>query len=172
MVVASGMAFKLLKRSLKSGAPLLSVCSNVHSPGAQALGSSRWLSFTPSSAFHQSSYPKNQQEKEQSSATSSTETPRPYSEMPKTKTVLGLNLDVLKDSSNLVGNMEKNFRELGRIFKLTGVPGLSTMVCVVDPEDVEKVFRVGDKGYPERYSIWEWKEARKEANAPFGMFLA
>ena len=63
--------------------------------------------------------------------------------MPKTKTVLGLNLDVLKDSSNLVGNMEKNFRELGRIFKLTGVPGLSTMVCVVDPEDVEKVFRVG-----------------------------
>ena len=172
------MAFKLLRQSLfslKGEAPppfssIRHVYSNLYPPTTAS--GSRWLSITPLSASPQSSYPKNQQHKEQPSSANTSDTPRPYNEIPKTNTVLGLNLDVLKDSSNLVGNMEKSFHELGHIFKLAGIPGLPTMVCVVDPEDVEKAFRVGDKGYPERFSIWEWKEARKEANAPLGMFLA
>ena len=67
--------------------------------------------------------------------------------------------------------MEWTTKELGHIFRLPGLPGMPEFVCVVDPADVETVYRTGDTDYPMRFVITEWVRARKEQNQPFGMFL-
>ena len=67
--------------------------------------------------------------------------------------------------------MMKAATEVGHIFRPFRFPGTPEVVCVVDPEDVEAVFRVGDIGYPERYQVEVWYQARKEMNAPIGMFM-
>lgn len=138
--------------------------------------SRRELTTSSSPALPHSSYPLQQHEQQNpppaSDPSQSAETARPYDEIPKTKTTLGLNLDMLRDLSNASNYMKKTARELGHIFKLVGAPGLPPMVCVVDPKDVETVFRVGDAGYPERFLIEVWRDARKEINAPIGMFMS
>lgn len=79
---------------------------------------------------------------------------------------------MMKDPSRLVDYMEQQVRELGFIFKLVGAPGLGEMVCIVDPKDVETVFRTGDaNNYPMRFSITEWKVAREELKKPIGLVL-
>ena len=104
-------------------------------------------------------------------AAAATALPRPYSEIPKTKTVLGLNFDMLMDPHNAVNYMERQTRRLGHIFRLTGTPGVGEMVCVVEPQDVETVYRLGDAHYPERYPFLEWRQARNERNRSKGLFL-
>ena len=96
---------------------------------------------------------------------------RPYSEIPKTKTFMGLNLEVIKDPSRLSNYTEKMVHEVGNIFKMTGVPGLPEMLFVIDPKDVEKVYRSGDQEYPMRIPVNELKQVRDELKVPYGMFL-
>lgn len=97
--------------------------------------------------------------------------PRPYSEIPKTKTVLGLNLEVMRRPHNLEKYLIEQIQKLGYIFRITGIPGIPEMLCVMSPQDTEAAYRVGDIEYPERFPFTEWKQARKELNRPQGMFL-
>ena len=94
-----------------------------------------------------------------------------YDDIPKTKTTLGLNVDLLKQPSQLADYMEKSARKLGPIFKLSGMPGLPEMLCVVDPKDVETVYRVGDKDYPKRMEFPDIKRAFEELDQPIGLFF-
>ena len=96
---------------------------------------------------------------------------RPFSEIPKTKTILGLNVELLKDPVMVSDYMERQAQELGPIYKVVGTPGMPDMVCVVSPQDAEKAFRAGDLDYPQRFPFHEWKQARKELNQPCGIFL-
>ena len=100
---------------------------------------------------------------------------RPYSEIPATKTTFGLNLEVLKkiyNDNKPSEYLEKQTKLHGSIYRLTGAPGLSELVCVTDPRDAETVFRVGDHDIPKRLSLGEWKLARKELKKPMGLFLS
>ena len=97
---------------------------------------------------------------------------RPYSEIPATKTTFGLNMEVLKDGPQKMPEyMEKQTKLHGNIYRLTGAPGMSAVVCVTDPRDAETVFRVGDHDIPKRFPLDEWKIARKELKQPIGLFL-
>lgn len=100
------------------------------------------------------------------------ETARPYDEIPKTPTTLGLNLELIRRPFKIVDYFRRVAAELGPIFKVAGTPGLTSMVCVVHPKDVETVFRAGDTDYPERILVEVWRDSLKELNAPSGMFLA
>lgn len=97
--------------------------------------------------------------------------PRPYSEIPKTKTILGLNVEMLQNPASVDKYMIQQIQKLGYIFRITGVPGMPEMLCVSSPRDVEAAYRVGDIEYPERFPFTEWKQARKELNRPLGLFL-
>ena len=99
------------------------------------------------------------------------EAARPYSEIPKTKTFLGLNMGTLKDPTQVGRYMQEQGDLLGPIYRLAGLPGFPEMVCLIDPKDVETVFRVGDNAYPQRFPFPEWVEARKELKMPIGLFL-
>jgi len=117
--------------------------------------------------------PINQQDVRISSPASEPEPPsKPYSAIPKVKTTFGLNMDMLREPYKAADYFERSFRELGFIFKVDGVPGLPEMVCLADPNDIEKVYRIGDADYPVRFQFADWIEARKELNKPIGMFLA
>ena len=155
----------------------------IGSQGLQRLGRSRWLiaasiratrGLVSTPFLHSStSLPHHQQQSSTSeSSGQSAETTRPFSEIPKTKTTLGLNLEIMRDPSNVADHLTKAAHELGHIFRVVGTPGLPPMVCVVDPEDVATVFRVGDKDYPQRFRFEVWERARNELDIPFGMFLA
>ena len=98
--------------------------------------------------------------------------PRPYNEIPKTPTTLGLNLELIRKPFKIVEYLRRVSAELGPIFKVVGTPGQTSMLCVMDPRDVETVFRVGDVGYPERILVEVWRDSLKELNAPSGMFMA
>ena len=97
--------------------------------------------------------------------------PRPFSEIPKTKTVLGLNLEVMKDPYRVTDYVEKMVHELGHIFIITGTPGLPSVLTVVDPKDIEKVYRLGDQDYPKRFPFDMWKQIREDRKVPYGIFL-
>ena len=97
---------------------------------------------------------------------------RPYSEIPATKTTFGLNMELLKDPKKMPEYMEKQTKLHGSIYRLTGAPGLSELVCVTDPRDAETVFRMGDISTPMRFPFDEWKQARKELKKPMGLFLS
>ena len=96
---------------------------------------------------------------------------RPYSEIPATKTTFGLNMELLKNPKKMPEYMEKQTKLHGSIYRLTGAPGMSELVCATDPRDVETVFRVGDHDIPKRYPLDEWKQAREELKKPTGLFL-
>ena len=96
---------------------------------------------------------------------------KPWSQVPKTKTTLGLNLELLRNPNKVYDYLQKQAQKLGYIFRLTGTPGLPEMVVVLNPKDVEAVFRVGDSDYPQRLPLYEWEEARKELKRSTGMFL-
>ena len=97
--------------------------------------------------------------------------PKPYSKIPRTKTVLGLNLGLLKDPIKSSQYMVEQVRLLGPIFKVTGLPGRPEMIVTVNPQDVEAVYRYGDMHFPERSPFREWKQALEELNRPPGLFL-
>ena len=97
--------------------------------------------------------------------------PRPYCKVPRTRTALGLNLDMFKDPFKSSQYMVEQVRLLGPIFKVTGLPGCPEMVVTVSPQDVETVYRNGDTHYPEKFSFREWKQALEELNRPLGLFL-
>lgn len=81
-------------------------------------------------------------------------------------------MELIQNPFKVVDFFRKQTAELGPIFKFVGTPGLPPMVCVVDPKDVEAVFRAGDTGYPERILIEVWRDSLKELNAPPGVFMA
>lgn len=86
------------------------------------------LSLTSSRTLSSSQLSPNQQGQVASpTATKPEKAPRAYSEIPKCKTILGLNLAMMKDPSRLVDYMEQQVRELGFIFKLVGAPGLCAL---------------------------------------------
>ena len=115
--------------------------------------------------------PQSTTRKQQPQSARPTATPRPFSDIPKTKTTLGLNIHLITKPSQLVDYLEKSCRELGFIFKLAGTPGLPESVCVVDPKDVETVYRNGDMHYPQRQEIPDFKRALKELDKPIGLFF-
>ncbi len=120
------------------------------------------------SSFHQL-----QQDKASSSSLNpQMEAARPYSKIPRTKTFLGLNMEIMKDPVHIARYMQEQSSKLGSIYRIAGLPGLQEMVCLSDPKDVETAFRVGDVTHPRRFPIPEWVEARKELNMPIGLFLA
>ena len=96
---------------------------------------------------------------------------KPYSEIPKNKTFLGLNWEFMKDPTQAAQFFRKLGDSLGPIVRLVGAPGLPEMVMVLDPKDTEAVFRAADNTYPQRFPIQEWIDARKELNQPIGLFL-
>ena len=96
---------------------------------------------------------------------------QPYSKIPTTKTVLGLNLGMIKDPLKSSEYISEQVRLLGPIFKITGLPRRPDMVVTVNPQDVETVYRYGDKHYPERFPFDIWKQARVELNRSPGLFL-
>lgn len=98
------------------------------------------------------------------------ETARPYSEIPSIN-VLRLRMKLLWDSSDSANDLRAAVDELGCIFNLT-IPGMPQMVCVVDPKDIEAVFRAGDNDHPERMQIKEWIRSRKETNSPLGLVMS
>ena len=67
--------------------------------------------------------------------------------------------------------MQEQAVKLGHLYKIVGTPGIPEMVVTVNPEDVEKVYRLGDTAYPMRFPFEEWKQARKELGQPWGIFL-
>ena len=85
--------------------------------------------------------------------------------------MFGLNLEVMKDPYRIVDYTERMVHELGHIFRISETPGLPTTVFVVDPKDIEKVYRLGDQDYPRRFSFDDWKRIRKDLKIPFGMLL-
>lgn len=98
-------------------------------------------------------------------------TVRPYSEIPTPKTFLSVSWDLIRDPKRLADNLEKRTKVLGKIFKEKGIPSLPEMVFILDPKDVEKVYRTGDRGYPSRVTISEWIQVHAELKLPIGMFL-
>ena len=96
---------------------------------------------------------------------------RPYNEVPRPKNFLNVNWDVVKNPLGLADHMEKRVKSYGKIYKEKGFPGLPELLFIVDPKDIEKVFRAGDKEYPQRFQLPEWTQARDELHLPYGMFL-
>ena len=108
----------------------------------------------------------------QNGKTGSGNTPaRPYEGIPKTKFFLGLNWELMRDPKFLVDYLEKQVRTYGNIFRDKGGPGLPELLFIIDPKDVELVYRAGDRGYPMRFPITEWNQSRDELKLPYGMFL-
>lgn len=58
---------------------------------------------------------------------------------------------------------ERLFEELGPVYKERLILSPSTSVHVIEPEDIEKVFRAEGK-YPRRLVIDVWLEYRKRRN--------
>ena len=100
------------------------------------------------------------------------ETARPFDEIPRTKTFLGLNTQLMKEPTQMARYLTEQGDKLGSIFCLVGIPGLPDSLCLLDPKDVETVFRAEDSTYPRRLPIPDWVKARKELNMPIGLFLA
>ncbi len=96
---------------------------------------------------------------------------RQYNEIPKPKFFLGVNWELIKNPKILVEYVAKQVRQYGKIYRDKGFPGIPEFLYVADPNDIEKVFRVGDKGYPMRFPIKAWRKARDELKLPYGMFL-
>ena len=167
----------------KSGLLLKWRCA-VGFQGQQRLGGSQWFNIASSTratrGLVSSPYPHSstslphcqQQSSTSESSGQSAETARPFSEIPKTKTTLGLNLEVMRDPSRVADYLTKAARELGHIFRVVGIPSLPPMLCVLDPEDVATVFRVVDKDYPQRFRFKVWERAWNELEIPLGMSIA
>ena len=96
---------------------------------------------------------------------------KPWSEIPKTKTTLGLNTKLMKNPFKMMEYLQEQNKSLGPVFRLTGTPGMPETVCAMNPEDVESVYRAGDTSYPQGFPFDLWKDARKELNQPLGMFF-
>lgn len=95
-----------------------------------------------------------------------------WSEIPRTKTTLGLNIKLMKDMTKFHDYLLEQTNILGHVFRLTGLPGLpKSLVCAVNPEDLESIYRAGDTSYPMRFPFDMWKDARRELNKPFGVFF-
>ena len=96
---------------------------------------------------------------------------KPWSEIPKTRTTLGLNTKLMKNPFKMIEYLQEQNKSLGPVFRLTGTPGMPETVCAMNPEDVESVYRAGDTSYPQGFPFDLWKDARKELNQPLGMFF-
>ena len=161
----SGFSNVLLTR-LTSRAPYRPI---EQSPTTKALSTSpclTWPHSTPSVFRSQESAPPSPKE-----VGHKEEPPRPYNEIPFIKNFLGLNLEMMKDPYHMVEHTIKIALQHGYIFKMSGPPSMPAFLFVIDPKDVEKVFRVVDAGYPKRFPINEWMQVREELKIPFGMFL-
>ena len=137
----------------------------------KGLGSSPSLTLPHSS----SSLQQHQQQTPSSSGTSepppqSLETARPYSDIPKIN-ALRLRMKLVRDSSNSANDLRVAVDELGSVFNLS-MPGFPPIVCVVDPKDIETVFRAGDNDHPERMQVVEWIRSRRETNSPLGLVMS
>ena len=97
--------------------------------------------------------------------------PRLYQDIPSPKTFLSLNWEVLKNPSKLIENIEDRVRSLGSVYIEKGIPGMPEFVVLVDPKDIETVYRAGDKGYPKRFPLTIWTDTREELKLPYGIFL-
>ena len=78
---------------------------------------------------------------------------------------------MMKDAYHFDKYFTQQRDELGSIFRVVGAPGFPEMLFVVDPKDIETVFRVGDISYPRRFPFTEWIQARQEKKWPLGIFL-
>ena len=94
---------------------------------------------------------------------------RPYNEVPRPKNFLNVNWDVIKNPLGFADHMEKRVKSYGKIYKEKGLPGLPELLFIVDPKDIEKVYRAGDKEYPQRFQFLEWMQSRDELHIPYGM---
>ena len=96
---------------------------------------------------------------------------RPFSDLPSPNNFLGVNWGLLRDPSSFVDHVDKRVKTIGTIYREKRAPDMPEMLFVVDPEDIEKVYRAGDKGYPMHLPLPGWKESRDELQLPYGMFL-
>ena len=62
-------------------------------------------------------------------------------------------------------------KTLGKIFRHKGTPGTPELLFIVDPKDVELVYRAADRGYPMRFPLTDWCQSKDELKLPYGMFL-
>ena len=67
--------------------------------------------------------------------------------------------------------MQQRVEKLGKIYKEKPMPLNTEFVVVVDPNDVQTVFRADTK-WPKRIPVEFWIEARKQEGIPTGLFLA
>lgn len=115
------------------------------------------------------------QEKNDDGHDKSSERIKPYEEIPTPKRIplLKISRDFAKVAKNpfqVVNFIKERVEEFGTIYREKVSPGLPEFLFVLDPKDIEKVFRADGK-YPRRFSITEWIEARKKTGIPVGIFL-
>ena len=96
---------------------------------------------------------------------------KPWSEIPKTKTTLGVNTELMKNPFKMIEYLQEQNKSLGPVFRLTGTPGMPETVCAMNLEDVESVYRAGDTSYPRGFLFAMLIDARKELNQPLGMIF-
>ena len=66
--------------------------------------------------------------------------------------------------------MQQRVKKLGWIFREKPFPTQPEMLVVVDPDDVQTVFRADGK-WPSRILLDAWPESRRRANLPTGIFM-
>ena len=125
---------------------------------------------TVSTTPHQSTQPH-----EQSSEDHEIERIKKFLEIPTPKRIPILNFSrdfskVAKNPFKVVNFIKERVEEFGKIYREKLSPGLPEFLFVLDPNDIEKVFRAGGK-YPRRFPLTEWVVARKQVGVPGGVFL-
>ena len=100
--------------------------------------------------------------------------PKPFSEVPAAKgwPLLGTFMDYGKpDTLNKTYRvMQQRVKKLGWIYREKPLPTLPEMLIVVDPDDVQTVFRADGK-WPSRITLDAWVESTRQADVPPGIFM-
>ena len=100
--------------------------------------------------------------------------PKPFSEIPAAKgwPLLGTFMDYGKpDTLNKTYRvMQQRVKKLGWIYREKLPLTLPEMLVVVDPDDVQTVFRADGK-WPSRITLDAWVEATRQADVPPGIFM-
>ena len=100
--------------------------------------------------------------------------PKPFSEIPAAKgwPLLGTFMDYGKpDTLNKAYRViQQRVKKLGWIYREKLFSTFPEMLVVVDPDDVQTVFRADGK-WPSRMTLDVWVESERHSNVPPGIFM-
>ena len=99
---------------------------------------------------------------------------KPFSEIPAAKgwPLLGTFMDYGKPGTlyKEYRVMQQRVKKLGWIFREKPLPTYPEMLVVVDPDDVQTVFRADGK-WPTRITVDMWVESGRHSSVPPGIFM-